>query len=268
VPRRRGPVCALPRCHLSTHCMRRLNRTHLSLSKYIAADLFASGIAPACESSPHHRGIAMSQHHQNSWRPRQQNRNYKAPRVSKWLDERQRDKDQIAPDGVSASANHLQRWALMTANMPQQPTKRVKSRKVEEEIRDSILRRYQGPKHHPPATSRDDSEPLEDPMVIHLTGDDAQPPALISKTTTKRPRSPSPASDIPRVHLSSVSYVQTIKRRRSRSPSPKRSAYSAFSTQTYSTRAMSTTRSEDDYDYAQSSEWSFPSSEDEDEEME
>jgi hypothetical protein len=105
-------------------------------------------------------------------------------------------------------------------------------------------------------------------MVIHLTGDDAQPPALIPKTTTKRPRSPSPASDIPRVHLSSVSYVQTIKRRRSRSPSPKRSAYSAFSTQTYSTRAMSTTGSEDDYDYAQSSEWSFPSSEDEDKEME
>ncbi|KAI4641206.1 hypothetical protein J4E93_008085 [Alternaria ventricosa] len=211
----------------------------------------------------------MSQHHQNSWRPRQQNRDYRAPKVSKWLDEKQKEDDQIAPDGVSGSASHLERWALMTADMPEQPSKRAKAREMEEETRDRIHRRYQGPKHLPPATSQDDPEPMDAHMVIDLTGDDdVQPQALVPKTTTKRPRSPSPVPDTPRVNLSSVSYVQTVKRRRSRSPSPKRSAYSAFSARTYGTKAMSIAESDEDYDYYQSSEWSFPSSEDEDEEME
>ncbi|KAI4941280.1 hypothetical protein J4E91_010857 [Alternaria rosae] len=209
----------------------------------------------------------MSQHYQNSWRPRQQNRNYKAPKVSKWLDEKQKEDDQIAPDGVSGSASHLERWALMTAGMPQQPTKRAKSRENEEEIRDRIHRRYQGSEHLTPATSQDDPEPMEDREVIDLIGDDVQPQFLVPKTTTKRPRSPSPVPDTPRVNLSSVSYVQAVKRRRSRSPSPKRSAYSAFSARRYDTKAMSLADSDDSYDYAQSSEWSFPSSEDEDEEM-
>jgi hypothetical protein len=208
----------------------------------------------------------MAQHHQNSWRPRQQNTNYKAPKVSKWQDERQKEDDQIAPQGVSGSANHLERWALMTADMPQQSTRRIKARAIEQEIRERIQRRYQPPTQYPPATSRDEPEPMGDRMVIDLTGEDAQPDAPMPTKATKRPRSPSPVRDRPRT----ANYVQTIKRRRSRSPSPKTSAYSAWSTQTYGTRALCTEASDEEYDYAQSSEWSFPSSEDGDgdEEME
>ncbi|CAG5137742.1 uncharacterized protein ALTATR162_LOCUS190 [Alternaria atra] len=209
----------------------------------------------------------MAQHNQNIWRPRPRNSKYRAPKGSKWQDQHQKEDDQIAPDGVSGSTNHLELWALMTADMPQHPTKRAKSRAIEEEIQERIQRRYQGPKHHRPATSQNDLEPVDEHMVIDLTGEDVQSKALTPAPSKKRPHSPSPARDMLHTDLSTVSYVQTIKRRRSRSNSPKRSAYSAFSARTYDTRALSTAESDEEYDYAQSSEWSFPSSEDEDDEM-
>jgi hypothetical protein len=109
---------------------------------------------------------------------------------------------------------------------------------------------------------------MDEHMVVDLTGDDdAQPRTRIPETTRKRPRSPSPAQNTSRTDPSTVSYFQTIKRRRSRSPSPRRSAYSPFSTRTYDTRAQSTAGSDEEYDYYQSSEWSFPSSDDEDDDM-
>ena len=203
----------------------------------------------------------MSQHYQDSSRLR------KAPRVNKWQEERQKEDDLIAPVGVSGSTHHLERWALVTADMPQQPTKKAKSREIEEETQERIRRRYYFPRRLWPTTSQDDPGPVDERTVVHSTSDNAQAKAPSPATTNKRHRSPSPARDSLRTHLSTVSYFQTIKRRRSQSPSPRRSAYSAFSTQTYGARALSTAGSDEEYDYYQSSEWSFPSSDEEDEEM-
>ncbi|KAG9186338.1 hypothetical protein G6011_02894 [Alternaria panax] len=204
----------------------------------------------------------MWQHHHDNSRPR------KAPRVGKWQEERQKDDDLIAPDGVSESTDRLQRWALMTADMPQQPATKAKSRQIDEETQERIRKRYHFPRRLWPTTPpQDEPEPVDERMVVDLTGDDAHPKAPSPVMIKKRPHSPSPARDIRHTHPSTVSYVQTIKRRRSRSPSPKRSAYSALSARAYGTRALSTAASDEEYDYYQSSEWSFPSSDEEDEEM-
>ena len=135
----------------------------------------------------------MTQYHQNSRRPPRRNNNnrnhHSAPRVSNWLDEHQREDDRIAPSGVSASTHRLQQWALSTAGMIQQPTKRAKSRALEEEIRDRIQRRYEGPRNHRPAISESDDISMDQNAIIDLTGDDTSASVLTSTTTKKRPRS-------------------------------------------------------------------------------
>jgi len=207
----------------------------------------------------------MTQYHQNSRRPPRRNNNnrnhHSAPRVSNWLDEHQREDDRIAPSGVSASTHRLQQWALSTAGMIQQPTKRAKSRALEEEIRDRIQRRYEGPRNHRPAISESDDISMDQNAIIDLTGDDTSASVLTSTMTKKRPRSPSPGTANP---LNNINYAQSIKRRRSRSPSPIRSINPALHAQV---RQEYTLDDDFDYDYAQSSEWSFPSIDEEDEEM-
>ncbi|KAL1797172.1 hypothetical protein ACET3X_003778 [Alternaria dauci] len=132
----------------------------------------------------------MSHHRQDNSRPR------KGPRVSKWQEKGQKDDDMIAPDGVSRSTDHLERWALMTADMPQQTTKRAKSRVIEEEIHERIRKRYYFPRHLWPKTTQDDPEPADERMVIDLTADDDAPEEAPSPATTKkRRRSPSPDWD-------------------------------------------------------------------------
>ena len=214
-------------------------------------------------------GTTMSQYYQNNRRPRRRNNHgsyngYNTPGDGNWQDRHHREDDQIAPSGVSASTHQLQRWALVTADMLQQPAKRHKSRVIEEEMRERIQRRYECPEEHRATTPSESSKPpVKDRSVIDLTADHVP-----SGITNKRARSPSPAGPVPRSGLSTAHYVQSIKRARSRSPSP---IPSAFSASTHGTREMeklgtSTDKDECDY-YYQSSEWSFPSSDEEGDEI-
>jgi hypothetical protein len=174
----------------------------------------------------------MMQPHQDSGRPNQSNTNFSTRRVSDWQDEKQRADDQIAPSRVAASVVELQRWALLTAGMPQQPTLRLKSRLIEDEMRERIQRRYGRPSQHraaafqpvPTRAPHDDRNRI----VIRLADDTFPPLAQSQPGSLKRPHLLSPAKYTSRSGLSAVSYVQSIKRRRSRSPSRKTSAYAAI----------------------------------------
>jgi hypothetical protein len=169
--------------------------------------------------------------------------------MDSWQEKQQRADDQIAPDGVARSVDALQQWALATASMPQQPTMRPKARANKDEVRDRIQRRYENPSHQRAPTHQSEQMDNRDRVVIDLT-DDAFPPL-----PTKRRHSLSPEKDTE--GTSDVSYVRSIKRRRSRSPVSMTSAYSATRTWSHQT---GTWKQEDEYDYAQSSERSFPSS--------
>jgi hypothetical protein len=167
------------------------------------------------------------------------------------------DDDRIAPTGVSRSTDDLQRWALMTATMSQQPTNREKTQHNEEEIHNRIQQRYQGPIAHPEPVS----EPEQERAVIDLTDDNAFPPlGQRQDNPLKRPLSDFLSSMGDASHddnLSAVSYVQFIKRVRTPSPSPRHGTYSASNTEILTARSDQ----DDDTDsYYQSSEWNFPSS--------
>ncbi|KAF1833336.1 hypothetical protein BDW02DRAFT_383224 [Decorospora gaudefroyi] len=180
----------------------------------------------------------MTQGHQNSWRASHQN-----DQANPQLKNLQAD-DQIAPTGVSSSVHDLQRWARMTASMPQHAPQRLRLRIHDDATRLRIQKRYGD-------GARKDE-------------DDAFPPLLQARTQSnarKRPHSPSP--DRTAVGAGPVSYVQAIKRRRSpsreRSPGSMTSAYAA-TRRSLRTDARSRDGEEDEDAYAQSSEWSFPSS--------
>ncbi|EDU47100.1 hypothetical protein PtrSN002B_009602 [Pyrenophora tritici-repentis] len=213
----------------------------------------------------------MSQYHRNGRRPHQRNRNsnynynsYSGPRFDKSHFKHQRDDDQIAPSSVSASTQKLQQWALATADLIQQPNKRHKSRLIEDEIRERIQQRYECPEEYRATPSENSNSPMKDRSVIDLTGDDEPFSSLKSGATNKRPRSPSPTRPTPRADLSKAGYVRSVKRARSRSPSRMTSAYSASTLHARQTEEVSMSGDEDNSDcYYQSSEWSFPSSDEE-----
>jgi len=144
-------------------------------------------------------------------------------------------------------------------------------RVIEDEIRERIQRRYECPEEHRATPSSESSNPpIKAHSVIDLTGDHVPSSSnrLMFGTTNKRPRSPSPVGLTPHSGLSTAHYVRSIKRARSRSPSPMKSAYSAS---THSARDMEKLRASADEDecdyYYQSSEWSFPSSDEGDDEI-
>ncbi|CAA9964244.1 hypothetical protein PTMSG1_07603 [Pyrenophora teres f. maculata] len=188
----------------------------------------------------------MSQYHHNGRRPHQRrNRNinynnYSGSRFNKPHFIHERDDDQIAPSSVSASTQKLQQWALATADLIQQPTKRHKSRVIEDELRERIQQRYECPEEYRATPSENSNSPTKDRSVIDLTGDEEPFSSLKSGTTNtnKRPRSPSPTGPTPRADLSTARYVRSIKRARSRSPSPMASAYSASALRTHQTEKM------------------------------
>ena len=207
----------------------------------------------------------MSQYYQNNRRPRRRNNHssynsYNTPGDGNWQDRHHREDDQIAPSGVSASTHQLQLWALVTADMIQQPAKRHKSRVIEDEMRERIQRRYECPEEHRATTPSESSNPpVKERPVIDLTADHVP-----SGATNKRARSPSPAGPTPRSGLSTAHYVRSIKRTRSRSPSPMRSAFSASTHVAREMEKLGASADEDECDYYyQSSEWSFPSSDEE-----
>jgi hypothetical protein len=145
----------------------------------------------------------------------------------------------------------------MTATMSQQPTNREKTKRNEEEIHDRIKQRYQGPIAHLEPVL----EPEKERTVIDLTDDNAF--ALLGQRQDNRLKRPlsdflsSVEGASHGSHLSAVSYVQSVKRVRTRSPSPRHGAYSASKTEILTARPDQ----DDDADsYYQSSEWSFPSS--------
>jgi hypothetical protein len=182
------------------------------------------------------RGYTMTRLYQNSWHSNQRNNQYGMSQDNSWENKLQRADDQIAPSGVSRSIDDLQRWALMTANMPQQPTMRPKARANEDEMRERIQRRYGDFNTEPDRTP----ETNGDRVVIDLTEDAF--PAL----PTKRRHPLSPEND-------TQDYVRSIKQRRLGSPSPMMSAYAATRTWAHQTETRNEAR-EEDHDYAQSSE--------------
>ncbi|RMZ66118.1 hypothetical protein GMOD_00005187 [Pyrenophora seminiperda CCB06] len=206
----------------------------------------------------------MTQYQHSSRRPHQRNNNANfnsrsGHRVTKWQDRREKDDDDddhIAPSGVSGSTHQLQQWALLTAGMAQQPTKRHKSRAIEDKMRERIQKRYEGQKQHR-ATPLGASNLLTE---HHVPSNN-----LMSQTTNKHPRSPSSADPTPHAGLSTACYVRSIKRARSRSPSPTTTTVDSASThRARQMEGLSTRADADESDYYyQSSEWSFPSSDEE-----
>ncbi|KAK1908472.1 hypothetical protein P3342_009321 [Pyrenophora teres f. teres] len=135
----------------------------------------------------------MSQYHHNGRRPHQRrNRNinynnYSGSRFNKPHFIHERDDDQIAPSSVSASTQKLQQWALATADLIQQPTKRHKSRVIEDELRERIQQRYECPEEYRATPSENSNSPTKNRSVIDLTGDEEPFSSLKSGTTNKRP---------------------------------------------------------------------------------
>ncbi|KAF1849726.1 uncharacterized protein K460DRAFT_349885 [Cucurbitaria berberidis CBS 394.84] len=207
----------------------------------------------------------MARPYRNNWHPYQNNNNNNNrkgwPKKRGWEEKLHRADDQIAPTLASRSTDDLQRWALVTANMPQQG-----HRKNETEIIERIQRRYEHPNnqsqtppapfqglHHAPAHHDAFHEPI---------GKASSPPITPYANAWKRPRSMSPPSSRHslRNDLSAFGYVQSMKRRRSRSPSPASSLHFPTTKQRHQTGTVAASEVDEDYDYAQSSDWSFPSS--------
>ncbi|KAF1940222.1 hypothetical protein EJ02DRAFT_238685 [Clathrospora elynae] len=214
----------------------------------------------------------MAPPYHNSWRPNQNNSSAKAPRNQNWQDEMHRADDQIAPSGVSGSTDHLQRWALVTAGMPQQPPLRPRSRAHEDDMKERIQRRYEGSHASryrpspPPPQSVSTRAPEHESVVTNLTDDDLASPVEIHAMKRRRSRLASPARDASRTGLSAATYMRSLKRRRSRTPSPRRAADSAITTRSHQAGTSRPTGNDDEYDFAQSSGWSFPSNQDREDE--
>jgi hypothetical protein len=133
----------------------------------------------------------------------------------------------------------------------------MKARANEEEMRGRIQRRYEDPTNQRAPSYQSEptyhcQENARDRVVIDLTDD------TFPSLPTKRRHAPSPEKDTE--GTSAVSYVRSIKRRRPRSPLPNMSAYAATRTWSQQTGTWNESGKEEEYDYTQSSEWSFPRS--------
>lgn len=167
----------------------------------------------------------------NRWHPYPTNNN-----SSRWPSRNQEDRDnqaddQIAPNHVSGSVDHLQRWALATANLPQHG-----HGKRENEIIERIQRRYANASpggYENPHTEENHELDNRHPAR-------AQPSDPIH-TAAKRRQSTSPSRE------------EQSKKRRLESPS--------HQTRLHEETAEKTEEGDTD---AQSSEWSFPESGNED----
>ncbi|KAF2127453.1 hypothetical protein P153DRAFT_387994 [Dothidotthia symphoricarpi CBS 119687] len=189
---------------------------------------------------------------QHNWRPNQDhrptNRGSGRPYQNnnkRWPSKNQDDKDhqaddQIAPRHASGSVDDLQRWALTTANFLQHG-----HGKREDQIIERVQRRYANADiggYENPHAKEDTAhvQGLGTVPGIDQASTDGGSVSRMDSASMKRRRSTSPA------------YNSQNKRPRSKSPLHK-------------ARMEKTTADwvEEDDDYAQSSEWSFPGSEDE-----
>jgi hypothetical protein len=165
--------------------------------------------------------------------------------------------DQIAPKPVTRSTHSLAQWARLTADFPQQGC-----RANERQMMDRIQRRYEDPHAHRNGLFPRYTNAPGGPATLqdrHLS--DSYSRDTLNGSATKRPRSTSPplSARRPQHEASTVAYVRSTKRRRTRSPSPAPSYRKASLA-----GRMTIDLTEDDDNYAQSSEWSFPDSELED----
>jgi hypothetical protein len=207
----------------------------------------------------------MSRQYSDSWRPAQNrpttypnqysSHSYNSNKKRRpWIDQdtlNNRADDQIAPKNASQSADSLQRWALKTADLPQ-----YGHRFNETQIFERIERRYASDamNHNAPFPRY-----TNDKQEHNEQGETRSSEDLMYHTVAKRGRSISPPSlgRESSQDVSAFSYMRDSKRRRTRSPSLARRHSRAEKV------VIDLTEEEGDVDYAQSSEWSFPGSEDE-----
>jgi len=158
--------------------------------------------------------------------------------------------DQIAPKSASRSTSSLQRWALATADLPQQA-----HRSNETQIIERIERRYGGEGNNPNAPFPRYSN------AVHEAREQSHPGSPNDHSgdsmygyTLKRPLSisPHPRGRAPPHGQSAISYMRDTKRRRTRSPSPARHRPSS--------KVLIDLTVESDVNYEQSSGWGFPGS--------
>ena len=188
--------------------------------------------------------------YQNSWGANQDNRR---PQKD-WTEINNQADDLIAPPHAAISIQSLERWALATSDFLQWGHGRNEATVI-----DRIQRRYDSSDG-----GHDASMPRYSNPNASKSGDESTSHAeLMYGGAVKRRHSPSPPL-LGRVHQHqqhhTLEYMQSTKRRRTRSPSPARSLnmQGARAGQVI----IDMTEDADDDDYAQSSEWSFPSSED------
>lgn len=131
-----------------------------------------------------------------------------------------RGDDQIAPTGASGSIEHLQKWALLTASIPQGNHQRTKSAQRNDlETAQRIRQRYHIPETRESKVSTDgvsrhvpDTHHLQEEQSHHAPRSNIQ--TIDSGAGLKRRISRSPPPSItPRTGLSAVAQLREHKRR-------------------------------------------------------
>ncbi|KAH7357651.1 hypothetical protein BKA66DRAFT_243421 [Pyrenochaeta sp. MPI-SDFR-AT-0127] len=170
------------------------------------------------------------------------------PRNESWEEKLHLADDQIAPSGASGSTAHLQRWAFMTANLPQQG-----HRKNEMDIVERIQRRY----HSPKSAQQDAPKPHElyrAPAEKYMFYEHEKEAPGSQKFAHGNPRkrdrsgSLSPSRSTSHTGLSAVGYLRLMKRRRSKSPSRTRPSQFASTELEHPIIETSARNIEKDYD--------------------
>lgn len=184
--------------------------------------------------------------------------NQKGPKVN-WKEEKDFiADDQIAPKHVAHSIHSLQEWARSTANFPHQGHGRR-----EGEIIDRIQRRYLDPCANYNGDFPRYTNAHEDPANVqdrHQSGSYSRDSMHDSATKRRHSSSPPSIARAQQDGASDAACIRPTKRRRTRSPS----LVPSYRNGSLAER-MTIDLTEDDDDYAQSSEWSFPDSEPENE---
>jgi hypothetical protein len=215
------------------------------------------------------KAFAMSHPYANNWRPphdgrpRYQNtwganQNNRRPQKD-WTEINNQADDLIAPPHAAISIQSLERWALATSSFLQQGHGRN-----EAPVIDRIQRRYDSSNG-----GRDASMPrYSNPNALNSKDEGTSHAELTHGGAVKRSHSPSPPLLGRMQHHQqprTLEYMQSTKRRRTRSPSPARSSNRQGARAGQVTIDLTEDvddDDDDDYDYAQSSEWSFPGHED------
>lgn len=198
-------------------------------------------------------------HNPRTWPPSQQSHRGKRGRNGTHREDKlQRADDQIAPSAMSTSIDRLQRWALLTADLPQQGHMRAKARQNDREIVERIQQRYQSPTnsqhlHHAPPHGSETEQ--------HVS---AQHPfqSQVHDKGLKRdyPSDPFNSPQLQLIGVNAGEFVESTKRRRMYSPSPEASVHHSGLSLKCLTDHLGSVDGVEENVYYQSSEWSFPNS--------